>query len=123
MARLLSSGIFQSGRGLDEVAEAEYMDDWLDLGIDAEVEIMDAIDTAVSVETSTGLSTGGIMKLKQLLTEYKDVLRIRLGPYPPVKVEAMKMKLKNDAFQFMAKPRRLTAEQRGFITKYVGMLE
>lgn len=59
----------------------------------------------------------------KLLARYRDTLQIRLGSDKPAKVEPMKLTLKDGAVPFMEKPRRFTAEQRGFINKYVGKLE
>ena len=123
VARLLASRIYHSEGGFADDAEAEYREDWLDLGIDTEAEMHEATRNAVRKAMQNGLSPQGGEQLKDLLTEYRDTLRIRLGPDPPANVEPMNLKLKDGAVPFMAKSRRFTSEQRAFIEKYVGKLE
>ena len=93
----------------------------LELGIDTSQEIDTALNMMVQDAKIAGLSD--VKRLKNLLLQYKDVFRCRLGNDPPAMLEPMKIVLKAGAVPFRAKPRRYSIEQRMFIINFIRQAE
>ena len=69
------------------------------------------------------MTTYGQACLRELLLEFEDIFRVRLGKTDPAKVEPMKVNLKPDAQPIIAKARRYKADQREFLNRYMAELE
>lgn len=67
---------------------------WLDLGQDTPEEIDIAIRNAVIESEQNDISAHGKKLLREMLVDYRDVLRLRLGNGPPADAESMKVELK-----------------------------
>ncbi len=61
----------------------------------------------------------GKQSLQDLLHEYRDVIRIRLGKDPPADVESMKVELNDNVRPVRAKPRRYSTDGRNFMERFV----
>ena len=70
-----------------------------------------AVDTAVA----EGLPEDDATTLRELLHEYRDIFRSRLGSDPPMKVKPMKIQLRKGAVPFRAKQRRYSPQQAAFL--------
>lgn len=123
VARLLASGLYHSDGALHEDDGIEGTDyQVVDLGIDTEEEIQDAFHTLVSGAHERGMSGEGSRELQNMLLEYRDVFRIRLGPDPAAKAEPMALTLKPGYTPHIAKVRRFTPDQRQFMEGYARKL-
>ena len=69
------------------------------------------------------MSEDGLLKVKKLLQEYRDVMRIKLGPDPPAKVEPLSVTLKPGARPYRSTQRRYAPAQRAFLSSTTRSLE
>ena len=95
---------------------------WLDLGYDKVAEIDEGISQALTNAVENGISEEGKRKLDDLLNEYCDVLRLRLGNDPPAKVEPMLLEFQENVRPVTAKSRRYTLSGGKFMERYVQRL-
>lgn len=115
------SGVFHSQHGDDGFHDDD--DIYIDLGEDKPGEAKAMLSERVKDAVEAGLSPKGQVQLENLLTEFEDIFRVRLGKSPPAKVEPMKVKLKLGARPLIAKTRRYKQDQRDFLNKYMNELE
>lgn len=87
----------------------------VDVGVQDEIELQSAIDTMLS-RGSKHLSKDSLDALNHLVTEYRDIFRVKLGKGPPVDVEPMKI-------EFERPTRPLKARQRTYSRKQLTFLE
>jgi len=121
ISRIMSEGVYHGDRGMNDVLfDSEKQ--LLELGIDTEDEINDAIEDSVKDAKENGMSTEGAASLKSLLHEFKDVLRVRLGNDPPAKVEPMKIEIKENSKPFRAKSRRYPPEAREYMDSFTSKI-
>lgn len=122
VARLVS-GIFRADALVEDNASFESEENsWLDLGEDKEQEISTAFRKLVQDALLEGMSMEGAVELEELLNQYRDVFRLRLGKDPPADVEPMRMNLDPIVKPVITKPRRYSTPQRAFIAAYTEKL-
>ncbi len=100
----------------------EHEPEWLDLGEDTEEEIQKAFSKMLDEANRNGLSKGGTEKLRNLLHEYRDIFRLRLGNDPPRLVESMEVVLRPDYQPIKCKFRPCSASKRNFFKSYAAKL-
>lgn len=93
------------------------------MGIDSEQDIETAITNTVRSAEANRISEEGSARISRLLASYRDILRIKLGPDPPARVEPMRIKLKQNHRPTRATQRRYAPPQREFISNTVRRLE
>jgi hypothetical protein len=60
--------------------------------------------------------------MEKLLEDYQDIWRLQLGPDPLVKVDPMKIRLKENSIPIMCKARRYPPNHRDYMKKHVAEL-
>jgi hypothetical protein len=73
----------------------DYFD--VDVGKGSPEELADAIEGLLTSAEQAGMSTDGVQSLRQLVTECKDVFRLKLGADPPANVKPLVIKLRDGA--------------------------
>ncbi len=91
----------------------------MDLGQDTPEEMDKAIDNAVEEAARNNVSPEGRRELRELLNDYRDVLRVRLGKDPSADVEPMIVELMESARPIVAKPRRYSPQGRMSMERYI----
>ena len=119
VARVLNEGIYHRDKGMTSDEYDDEDEAWLDLGKDTEQEVDNAILNAVQKAEDNGISNTGKKTLSSMLNTYRDILRLRLGNYPPALVDAGKVELKEDLTPVAAKTRRYTRDGGKFMERYV----
>lgn len=94
-----------------------------DIGPTSPDEKTKLISKSINDAEESGKSSEGKKKLTKLLSEFDNVLRVRLVNDPPAKVPAMKVRLDENARPVMARPRKYSHGQRKFIENSVNRLE
>lgn len=120
VARIVEEGVYHADAGVDDMEEEAS--EWVYFGEDGRAEKAQAVQQCVGDAVDNGISPEGSKNLKNLLHEYDDVLRIRLGPGPPAKVEPMKIELIPVARPVRAKQRRYPTEKRIFLERVTAKL-
>jgi hypothetical protein len=69
----------------------------VDVGQGSPEELADAIEGLLTSAEQAGISTDGVQSLRQLVTECKDVFRLKLGADPPANVKPLVIKLRDGA--------------------------
>jgi hypothetical protein len=69
----------------------------VDVGQGGPEELANDIEGLITSEEQAGMSLNGVQSLRQLDTECKDVLRLKLGADPPANVKPLVIKLRDDA--------------------------
>ena len=119
LSRILSEGLFHQDKGVMGESHDDEEESWLDLGQDKNAEMDEDISKAVLNAADNGISTNVQSKMQDMLYEYRDVLRIRLGNDPPAKVEPMVVEVMKGSNPVAAKPRGYAPEGRKFMDSYV----
>lgn len=83
---------------------------WLDLGEESSEEMEAAIEQRVKCASINCLSTDGCSSLGNVLSEYRDILLLQLGSYPPADVEPIPIFLKENMKPVITLPRRYSTE-------------
>ena len=86
-------------------------------GVDDPKETLAHLRDRVREAEKNGMSADGLKELEQLLTEFRDIFRTKLGNDPPADVEPMTIKLKPDAKPMRVKLRRYSPPQTAFLRK------
>jgi hypothetical protein len=60
-------------------------------------ELADAIEGLITSSEQAGMSRDGVQSLRQLVTECRDVFRLKLGADPPANVKPLVIKLREGA--------------------------
>jgi RNase H-like domain found in reverse transcriptase/Integrase core domain/Reverse transcriptase (RNA-dependent DNA polymerase)/Chromo (CHRromatin Organisation MOdifier) domain len=97
-------------------------DPHLDLGRDTPSEIRAAFFAMIQTASVNGMSPSGVKTLSDLLTEYEDIWRIKLGPDPPANLPPMEITITPGSFPVRVKPRRYPPQQKLFIEKHCAKL-
>lgn len=95
----------------------------LDIGPTNPEEKDDLVSKSLADAEKNGISAEGSQTLAEILSEYDDVIRVRLGNDPPALVPPMNVRLVDNARSVMDRPRRYSKEQRMFIKNSVTRLE
>jgi hypothetical protein len=69
----------------------------VDVGQGIPEELADAIEGLLTSAEQAGISRDGVQSLRQLVTECKDVFRLKLGADPPANVKPRVIKLRDGA--------------------------
>lgn len=93
------------------------------IGIDREEDVQQAIESTVEHARQAGMSEKGLTDGRALLKEYRDILRIRLGPDPPANVYPFIIQLKPSYIPARAPQRRYAPRQNAFISSTIRQLE
>lgn len=94
IALIRCQGVFHSDKAISEDSgEWDDEDSWLDIGMDSEAVIQQALDKLLAQTAEAGLDKDNVTHLRGLVREYKDIFRLRVGPGPPAKVEPTRLHL------------------------------
>jgi hypothetical protein len=69
----------------------------VDVGQGSPEELTDAIEGLITSAEQAGMYKDGVQSLRQLMTECKDVFRLKLGAYPLANVKPLVIKLRDGA--------------------------
>ena len=122
IARILSTGLYHPAGAEAGNVPVPLGEQRCEFGVDTKEELDAALDAMLKDAEANGLSEKGKTQLRQLLSDYRDVFRVRLGPGPPANVEPMRISLLHDATPCLTKLRRYPAEQREYMSKFVDTL-
>ena len=95
----------------------------VDIGSHSDVDVRGCLQTMIEEASENGLPNEYKPRLRNLLENYADIFRIKLGSDPPVDVPPMAIRLQPDAVPVRVKMRRYTAPQREFLREKVTELE
>lgn len=115
---LAEQGVYHSDGGSEDEEDKEDPI-YLELGEDTEEQVQDACKELLQKARNNGMTSKGLDHLTVLLKEYRDIFRIRLGNDPPAKVEPMQVKLDPSVPAIIAKSRRYSPGQRGYLTAFL----
>ena len=115
------SGLSYQGTDDDPIALPDNMA--AGIGKDSEESIQKAFETIVKEADKNGISTQGKERVQKMLTTYRDVFRINLGPDKPAKVEPLKIQCVPEARPFKTPQRRYAPMQAAFIKSTISDLE
>jgi hypothetical protein len=94
----------------------------IDIGVDSTMEIDAAFSLMISKAVEAGFPGESLPKLEELLEEFRDIWRLKLGTDPPVKVPPMKVILKQNAIPVLCKSRRYPPNHRLYMREHVNEL-
>ena len=92
------------------------------IGNDSEEEIQAALSAVLKRAKKEGMSELGLSQANSLLSEYRGIMRIKLGADPPANVEPFRISLKAGATPFRSTQRRYAPPQRAFISSTIRSL-
>jgi hypothetical protein len=95
----------------------------VDVGQGSPEELADAIDGLITSAEQAGMSRDGVQSLRQLMTECKDVFRLKLGADPPANVKPLVIKLRNGAEPVRMSARKYAPPQLKFMRDKIRELE
>jgi hypothetical protein len=85
--------------------------------------LADAIKGFVTSAEKAGISLDGVQSLRQLVTECKDVFRLKLGADPPANVKPLVIKLRDGAEPVRMSARKYLPSQLNFVRDKIRELE
>jgi Reverse transcriptase (RNA-dependent DNA polymerase) len=94
-----------------------------DVGQGSPEELDDAIDGFLTRAEQAGMPRDGVQSLRQLVTECKDVFRLKLGADPPANVKPLVIKLRDGAEPVWTSARKYAPPQLKFIRDKIRELE
>ena len=94
----------------------------VDVGAHNPDELSRYLDDMIDDAISQGLPVANQQPLKDLVHEFEDVFRVRLGSDPPASITAMKVILTPDATPIRVKVRRYAPPQRQFLRNKIDEL-
>ena len=117
VSRICNQGIFH-GQAAAKKDAALGDDDslFVSIGEDTLEEIDTAFRELLKKAQDEGMSEDGLEELRNMLNDYRNIFRIKLGRDPAANVEPMQLTLKPNSKPIIAKPRRYSAPQRAFIS-------
>jgi hypothetical protein len=86
-------------------------------------ELADAIEGLISSAEQAGMSRDGVQSLRQLVTECKDVFRLKLGADPPANLKPLVIKLRDGAEPVRMSARKYAPPQLKFMRDKIRELE
>jgi hypothetical protein len=92
-ASLKEQALFSSDIPDDDPIESHDVD----VGQGSPEELADAIEGLLTSAEQTGMYLDGVLSLRQLVTECKDIIRRKLGTDPPANVKPLVIKLRDGA--------------------------
>jgi hypothetical protein len=87
----------------------------VDIGQGSPKELADAIEGFLTSAEQAGMSRDGVQSLRQLVTECKDVLMLKLGADPPANVKPLVIKLRDGAEPMRISARKYAPPQLKFM--------
>lgn len=93
------------------------------IGADSEEYIRTALSNILEEAAKNGISPEGKSRLEDILSPYKDVFRIKLGPDEPAKVEPLAIQRAPGSRPFKTPQRRYAPVQTAFINSTIKDLE
>ena len=124
VARICNQGIFHGHAAAEEDAALSEDDSlFVSIGDDKPEEIDTAFRELLKEAQTEGMSDESWEQLRNMLNEYRDIFRIKLGRDPAAKVEPMQLNLKPNSKPIIAKARRYSTPQRVFISTFTTKLE
>jgi hypothetical protein len=95
----------------------------VDVGQGSPEELADAIECFITSTEQAGMSLDGVQSLRQLVTECKDVFRLKLGADPLVNVKPLVIKLRDGAEPVRMSARKYALLQLKFMRDKIHELE
>jgi hypothetical protein len=95
----------------------------VDVGQGSPEELADAIEGLITSAEQAGMSRDGVQSLRQLVTECKDVFRLKLGADPPLNVKPLVIKLRDGAEPVRMSARKYAPPQLKFMRDKIRELE
>jgi hypothetical protein len=86
-------------------------------------ELADAIEGLIISAEQTGMYLDGVQSLRQLVTECKDVTRLKLGTDPPANVKPLVIKLRDGAEPMRMSARKYAPPQLKFMRDKIREIE
>jgi hypothetical protein len=105
----------------DDESKIDYHD--VDVGQGSPEELADAIKDLLTRAEQAGMSVGGVQCLRQLVTECKDVIRLKLGADPPANLKPHLIKLREGAEPVRMSARKYAPPQLMFMRDKIRELE
>jgi hypothetical protein len=94
-----------------------------DVGKGSPEVLTDAIEGMITSAEQAGMSRDGVQSLRQLVTECKDVYRLKLGAEPPASVKPLVIKLRDSAESVRMSARKYAPPQLKFMRDKLRELE
>jgi hypothetical protein len=95
----------------------------VDVGQGSPEELADAIEGLLTSAEQAGMSRDDVQSLRQLVTECKDVFRLKLGADPPANVRPLVIKLRDGAEPVRMSARKYAPPQLKFMRHKIRELE
>jgi hypothetical protein len=95
----------------------------VDVGQESPEELADAIEGLIMSAEQAGMSRDGVQSLRQLVTECKDVFRLKLGADSPANVKPLVIKLRDGAEPVRMSARKCASPQLKFMRDKIRELE
>jgi hypothetical protein len=95
----------------------------VDVGQGSPEELADAIEGFMTSAEQAGMSLDGVQSLRQLVTECKDIFRLKLGADPPANVKPLVIKLRDGAEPVRMSARKYASPQLKFMRDKIRELE
>jgi hypothetical protein len=95
----------------------------VDVGQGSPEELADAIEGSITSSEQAGMSRNGVQSLRQLVTECKDVFRLKLGTDPPANVKPLVIKLRDGAEPVRMSARKYAPPQLKFMRDKIREIE
>jgi hypothetical protein len=95
----------------------------VDVGKGSPEELEDAIEGLITSAEKAGMSRDGVNSLRQLVTECKDVFRLKLGADRPANVKPLVVKLRDGAEPVRMSARKYAPPQLKFMRDKIRELE
>jgi hypothetical protein len=92
-ASLKEQALFYDDIPDDDPIDYHDVDEWQG----SPEELAEAIEGLITRSEQAGMSRNGVQSLRQLVTECKDVFRLKLGADPPANVKPLVIKLRDGA--------------------------
>jgi hypothetical protein len=95
----------------------------VDVGQGSPAELADAIEGLLTSSVQSGMSLDDVQSLRTLMTECKDVFRLKLGADPPTNVKPLFIKLRDGAKPVRMSARKYAPPQLNFMRDKIRELE
>ncbi|KAF0774504.1 hypothetical protein AaE_001796 [Aphanomyces astaci] len=79
------------------------------------------LETKVAEAATAGMPAEAVEQLRDVLMEFRDVFRLKFGRAPPVKVEPLKVRLKEGAVPVKSGRRRYPPTHMAFLEKHIAL--
>jgi hypothetical protein len=93
------------------------------MGTDSASKIQDSIERTIASAKLNGMSSVGLTRARELLQDFREIFRIRLGSDPPAKIPPLKVQLKPHFKPVKDTQRRYAPAQRAFLSTTIKKLE